>query len=277
MSAVAPRSLEDLLDVLRRHPDLRPIAGCTDVMVAGLREPEHASGFVDLLRVPELHGIHLENGAVRIGATTSIDELRRHPEIRRRTPCLAQAADRFGGWQVQVRATVGGNIATASPAGDTLPVWLALGAKVAIVGPHGRRELPYDRVHVDYRRTALGPGEIIEAVHVPHHAPGTNFWFRKIGQRQALAISKVVTAAAIHVHAGVVSSARIAAGSVAPTPVRLAAVERFLVGQAPGADVAEEAGRLAAESVAPVDDIRSTAGYRRYALHRAIRRLVLDL
>lgn len=271
----SPRSLEEALDRLAAEPGARPIAGCTDVMVAG--SAADPAVVIDLLQVPELAGIRTDGETIDVGATTTFTMLRQHGGLARLLPSVPGMAGMIGGWQIQNRATVGGNIANASPAGDSLPVWLALDAVVVLAGAHGRREVPYQEMHVGYRRTALAPGEVVERLRIPRPEPGTIQWFRKVGTRQAQAISKVVIAGAVRLTDGVVRSARLAAGSVAAVPVRLQVVERFLEGRSLSADVAEEAGRLAAGSVTPIDDVRSTAAYRRHVLGRLIRRGVLDL
>ena len=232
---------------------------------------------MDLLRIPELRGIASDARALTIGATTTFADLRQHDDIRRSLPPLAEAAGVIGGWQIQTRATVGGNIANASPAGDSLPVWLALDASVVVAGPDRPRTIPYDEMHVGYRRTALRPLEIIHRIDVPRPHPNTSFLFRKTGGRQASAIATVVVAGAVTLVDGAIARARLAAGSVAPIPIRLTEVEQFLAGRHPSADVAEEAGRLAAAGVRPIDDVRSSAVYRAHVTGRIVRRFVLNL
>jgi CO/xanthine dehydrogenase FAD-binding subunit len=274
---VAPRSLAEAVRLLAENPGLVPIAGCTDVMV---REPEALAdlpGVLDLLAVPELRGIREGDGEVEIGAATTFAELRVAPLVRRRFPALADAASQVGGWQIQNRATIGGNVVNASPAGDSLPVLLALGARVVVAGAGGERTVPYDVFHTGYRETALGPGELVNALVLPAPVAGSRQLFRKVGTRAAQAISKVVVAMLARLESGRLVSVRLGAGSVGATPVRLRAVEEALFGRAPDAATAELAGRLAAKSVEPIDDVRSTASYRRFALANVVRRMVLQL
>ena len=203
--------------------------------------------------------------------------------LRAAFPALAQAAGQIGGWQIQNRATLGGNLANASPAGDSLPVLLALDATVVLASVRGLREIPYDGFHAGYRKTALQPGEIVARIRLPLPPAGTVQAFRKVGTREAQAISKVVVAMAGRIEDGRIAEIRLAAGSVAPTPIRLRAAEDAVRGQAPGsdaahiADIADIAGREAAGAVTPIDDVRSTAEYRRFALERVVRRMVLEL
>jgi len=275
--AVAPSSLAEAVRLLAEDPGLVPIAGCTDLMV---REPEALAdlpGVLDLLGLPELRGIREVDGALEIGAATTFAELRAAPLVRRLFPALADAASQVGGWQIQNRATIGGNVVNASPAGDSLPVLLALEARVVLAGAGGERMVPYDAFHTGYRETALGPGELVRALVLPLPAPGSRQLFRKVGTRAAQAISKVVVAMAARVDRGAIGSLRLAAGSVAPVPVRLRAVEEAVTGRRPDSATADLAGRLAAESVEPIDDVRSTAAYRRFALANVVRRMVLGL
>ena len=275
--SASPRSLDEAVACLARVRGVRLVAGCTDVMLPGACHEAQAAPVMNLLRIPELRGITSDARAFRIGATTTFAQLRQHDEIRRSLPLLADAAGVVGGWQIQTRATVGGNIANASPAGDSLPVWLVLDAAVVVTGPEGPRTIPYSDVHVDYRRTALRPLEVIGWVDVPRPRGETRFLFRKVGARQALAIAKVVVAGAVTLVDGAIATVRLAAGSVAPIPIRLTQVEEFLSGRRPSADVAEEAGRLAAAGVHPVDDVRSSAAYRAHVLGRLFSRFVLNL
>ena len=182
-----------------------------------------------------------------------------------------------GGWQIQNRATLGGNMANASPAGDSLPVLLALDALVVAAGARGLREIPYAEFHTGYRKTALQPGEIVASVRLPYLPQGWVQAFRKVGTREAQAISKIVVATVGRLENGRIAELRLAAGSVAPTPIRLRAAEKAVIGMAPGTGAADLAGREAAREVTPIDDVRSTAEYRRFALERVVRRLVLNL
>ncbi len=275
--AVSPRSLAEALAALAAEPGLTPVAGCTDLMVGEPLERAALPGVIDLLRLPELGGIRGVDGGLEIGATTTFREIEASPEVRRDYPALAEAAAVVGGRQIQNRATLGGNIANASPAGDSLPVLLALDAEILLAGAAGERTVPYREFHRGYRETALASGELIVQVRLPAPAPGTRQLFRKVGTREAQAISKVVVALVARLEDGVIRGPRLAAGSVAPTPLRLEAVEALLEGRRPDAETAELAGRKAAASVEPIDDVRSTAAYRRFALERVVRRMVLSL
>lgn len=277
MTAVQPRTLEEAVRHLEEDPGLVPAAGCTDLMIRGVEALHQMDRVIDLLTIPELRGIREVEGGLEIGATTPFSEIRRSAAVRASFPALADAAGQIGGWQIQNRATLGGNLANASPAGDSLPVLLALDTTVVLASARGLREVPYDGFHSGYRKTAIQPGEIVARIRLPLPPAGTVQAFRKVGTREAQAISKVVVAMAGRVEDGRIADLRLAAGSVAPTPIRLRAAEDAVRGQAPGPDAAALAGREAAGAVTPIDDVRSTAEYRKFALERVVRRMVLEL
>jgi CO/xanthine dehydrogenase FAD-binding subunit len=277
VSSTAPRSLAEAVDVLAAAPASIVAAGCTDLMVKTPLERAAAGPVLDVLRVAELRGIREVDGGVEIGATTTFREIGDSPVVREVFPSLAAAARVVGGWQIQERATIGGNAANASPAGDSLPVLLALGATVVCAGTDGRREVPYDAFHTAYRRTALAPGELIAAFLLPRPAAGSVQAFRKVGTRQAQAISKLVVAMRAELEDGTIRRLRLAAGSVAPVPLRLVAVEDALAGRRLDEETVELARRTAAAAVEPIDDVRSTAAYRRWALGNVVARMVAGL
>lgn len=277
MIALQPRTLEEAVGYLGQDPGLVPTAGCTDLMVRGIEALHRMDRVLDLLGIAELRGIRETGGGLEIGATTPFSEIRRSAAVRAAFPSLAMAASQIGGWQIQNRATLGGNLANASPAGDSLPVLLALDATVVLAGAAGLREILYTEFHTGYRKTALQPGEIVVRIRLPHLPQGSVQSFRKVGTREAQSISKVVVALAGRVEGGRIADIRLGAGSVAATPVRLRAAEDAVRGMAPGAEAAEIAGRAAAQAVTPIDDVRSTAEYRSFALERVVRRMVLGL
>jgi CO/xanthine dehydrogenase FAD-binding subunit len=276
-TAFQPRSLAEAIERLAADPSLIPVAGGTDLMVRGPLALASMGGVIDLLRIPELAGIRATAAGLEIGAAVTFSEIRRSPAVEAAFPALAAAAAEVGGWQIQNRATLGGNMANASPAGDSLPVLLALDATVVVAGPAGGREIPYISFHTGYRKTALGSGEIVARVRLPYLPAGMVQAFRKVGTREAQAISKVVVAMVGRVEEGRIAELRLAAGSVAAMPIRLAAAEAAARGARAEPEAAERAGRAAAGEVSPIADVRSTAEYRAHALERVVRRLVLGL
>jgi len=232
---------------------------------------------VDVTRLPELAGIHHDGDFLDIGAACTFAEIRHDALVNEYAPALADAAVVFGAWQIQNRATIGGNIANASPAGDSLPVLLALDAQIIVAGPIGVRIITYADFNTGYRETALGPGELIVRIHVPNPPPNHMQRLWKVGTRAAQAISKVVVAFAASRGGGRMTSVRIAAGSVAPTPIRLPATEYACEGRPYDSATADRAAATAVNEITPIDDVRSTAAYRRFVLGRIVRRFVLDM
>ena len=254
----------------------RPIAGGTDVMVAITGElgpiPER---MLDLSRIDALRGISLEANALVLGARTTYTEIRRSALCREHLPALVEAAATIGAAQIQNRGTLGGNIANASPAGDTLPILLAADAVILVGGQRGEREIKALDFFVAYRKTALAPDELILQVRFPL-PPGRELRFRKVGTRRAQAISKVVVALAWQDGPKGWSDVRVALGSVAATPIRAAATEAVLEGARPTPEVVDRAAETLAGELKPIDDVRSTADYRRAVSARVLHRLLRD-
>jgi xanthine dehydrogenase small subunit len=251
LSLLQPGSLDEAVRMLRDEGPLVPLAGCTDLYVGLHFGAAPGPRFLDLSGLRPLRGIRTRGDALVIGALTTYTELRASPLVRRRLPILAEAARWVGSVQIQNRGTLGGNIANASPAGDTLPVLAVAEAAVLLRSADGERRVPFGSFYTGYRKTVMRPDELIVAVEVPP-VEGRQ-WFRKVGTRAAQAISKVVMAA---VRA---PRPRVALGSVAPTVVRVPRTEAALAG---GGTLAEAQAALMDE-VQPIDDLRSTAAYRR--------------
>jgi CO/xanthine dehydrogenase FAD-binding subunit len=251
-----PRDVADAVRLCAEHPDCRPVAGGTDLMVmlhAGAIRPR---ALLDLWQLGELKGIRRVNGALEIGAAEPYSGIINSALVREHLPALVEASRTIGAAQIQNRGTLGGNLANASPAGDTLPVLLVADAVVVT----DRRAIPMSDFFTGYRKTALQPGELIVAVRFP--LDDRTVRFRKVGTRAAQAISKVVLAVSR-------SPARIAVGSVAEVPLRAAAAEAALArGDVAGAVVA------IAVDIRPIDDVRSTAAYRLAVTQNVLRRLL---
>ena len=272
-----PRTLDEALAILG-GTRARPIAGGTDLMV-GLAAGtiDEAVPLLDLSAIAALRGIRMVDGRLVIGATTTFAELRASDIVAEHVPALAEVAATIGAAQIQARATLGGNLANASPAGDSLPVLLATEATIVVAGTGGERSIPVDAFFTGYRRTALDPGELIVRVEVPL-PPGRRVRFRKVGTRRAQAISKVVLAVAWRPEpaTGAWRDVRIGIGSVAEVPVRARHAEAALEGGTADAAAADRAAVAVGEDVRPIDDVRSTADYRRAVTGRILRRIVLD-
>lgn len=273
--AFQPASLGEALAILSERPDAVVIAGCTDLMAVDHASARQHPAVVDLLPIPELKGIFQDGDWLDVGATCTFSEILNDPQVRAHAPLLADGAATIGAWQIQNRATLGGNIANASPAGDSLPILLALGAEVVLAGPRGERTIDYDQMHVGYRKTALAKGEIIKRIRIPVAQPDAFSLFRKVGTRAAQAISKVAVAFCAKRGDSKLHNVCIGAGSVGPTPMRLRAAENACEGSVANEATATRAGQAARAEVTPIDDVRSTAEYRSYVLERVVRRMVL--
>jgi CO/xanthine dehydrogenase FAD-binding subunit len=251
-----PRSLGDAVKMLRDEGPLLPMAGCTDLYVALNFGTLRPTRFLNLWNLDALRGIEADGQTLRIGALTTYTDLITSGVIRRRLPMLAAAAREIGGMQIQNRGTLGGNVANASPAGDTLPVLLAADAVVVLRSAAGTRRVPMTSFYVGYRQTAARPDELIMSFEIP--AVRGRQWFRKVGTRAAQSIAKLVVAGVWDTpRTGV--RPRLAMGSVAPVPLRLSQTEQAL---GSGASPAEAQAILQRE-IAPIDDLRSTEEYRR--------------
>jgi len=253
-----PKSLRDALKMLRDEGPLTPMAGCTDLYVALNFGTLQETRFLNLWRLDALRAIEMRGDLLCIGAMATHTDLIRSPLVRRRIPMLAAASSEVGGVQIQNRGTLGGNIANASPAGDTLPALAAADASVVLTSAAGSRRVAFSAFYTGYRATVRRPDELIAGVEVPLLRGRQAF--RKVGTRAAQAISKVVMAARFEPAPGSGPAVvRVAFGSVAPTVVRATRTEAALAAGQP-LDVALG---ILAEEIAPIDDVRSTAVYRR--------------
>lgn len=254
---------------------LTPIAGGTDLFVVLNAGTFKGRRFLDLWGLDELRGIRTTKDTLVIGGLTTFTEVRRSPIVGRLLPVLAQAAGVVGGIQIQNRGTLAGNVANGSPAGDSLPVLAVAEAVVVLAGPRGERRVPFTSFYTGYRKSVMAADELIARFEIA--SSKMNFWFRKVGTRQAQAISKVVIAAGLRLGKGKrVEEARIAIGSVAPTVVRLPKTEALLRGRMLDAALVASARLSASAEVSPIDDIRSTAEYRRKVVGNLVAQWLSD-
>ena len=273
----SPRELDEAYAILAEGP-VRPIAGGTDLMVALTAElGEPPERILDLWRLDALRGIALDGDAVSLGALTTYTEIRRSALCREHLPVLVEAAATIGAAQIQNRGTIGGNAVNASPAGDTLPVLLAADATFVVGSARGERTVAAAEFWPAYRQTALAPDELLLRIRIPLRA-GRELRYRKIGTRRAQSISKVVMALGWRdgMPAAPWTDVRLALGSVAATPIRARATEAVLDGRSPTPETADRAAETLAAELAPIDDVRSTAEYRRLAAARVLHRLIRE-
>ena len=260
---VAPRTLPAVLSLLAREPGAwLPIAGGTDVMVQYSAGKLSARRLVSIWNLPELRQIEVFADEIQIGAGCTYTDLREHEVISREFSLLSSSASWTGGIANQNRGTIGGNIANASPAADSLAALLVYGAELALISARGERRVPYRSFHIDYRKTQLAPDELIRAICLKKQFSGYYAHARKVGARNAQAIAKVCLAALGRMTNGVVDDIRLAMGSVAPVPLRLTQTERIAKGKRIDPRLVQLARTTAAAEVRPIDDLRSTARYR---------------
>jgi CO/xanthine dehydrogenase FAD-binding subunit len=281
-SLVGVSTLDELLEHLARRPETRVLAGGTDLLVQKRNGRLAPGPCVDIRGLGALAGIErLPDGGWSLGAAASYSELLALPDLCNTYPMLARAARATGGWAIRNAGTLGGNLANASPAADSPPALLCYEARVELARLGGRRDLPLERFFLEYRRTALEPGELITRILLP--ARDVAPWreeFVKVGTREAQSIAKVGLAMAVRVqHTGagpVIRGARLAAGAVAPVPLRLTGCEALLEGHA--LDEARIAAVLACllGEIRPIDDLRSTEAYRRHAARAVLERFLRD-
>src|SRR5262245_9082790 len=259
-----PRSLKDALKMRRDEGPLTPLAGCTDLYVSLNFGTLKETRFLNLWRLEALRTIDVKRDVRTTGAPATYTDLIQSKHVRKRLPMLAAAAREIGGVQIQNRGTIGGNVANGSPAGDTLPVLAAADAMVVLQSASETRRVPFNEFYTGYRTSVCRPDELIVAFEIPK-LNGRQL-FRKVGTRAAQAISKVVFAG------GGGKAPRLAVCSVAPTVVRARQSEAVL---ATGGSL-EEAQRALLAELAPIDDIRSTAEYRRRVAANLLARFVSE-
>jgi OHCU decarboxylase len=261
---VAPGNLSAVMSLLAQTPgEWMPIAGGTDVMVQYAAGKLSARKLVSLWNLPELRRIDVSEKEMSIGAGSTYSDLRAHDVIEREFPLLASAASWTGSVANQNRGTFGGNIVNASPAADSLPALLVYEAELILASASSERRVNYVDFHTGYKKMSLGSHELIRAVVLSRRFSGYIAYSRKVGARNAQAISKICVAALGRMTDGVIEDVRIAAGSVAPIPMRLRETERALLGRTCDVSLVKRARQTAMAEIHPIDDIRSTANYRR--------------
>jgi CO/xanthine dehydrogenase FAD-binding subunit len=260
---IAPANLQAIVTLLAEEPGgWLPIAGGTDVMVQYAAGKLPGRKLVSIWNLPELRRIEVFADEIRIGAGCTYTDLREHEIVGHEFPLLATAASWTGGIANQNRGTLGGNIANASPAADSLPALLVYEAELLLVSIRGERRVPYRDFHTGYKKTKLAGDELIRAISLPRRFSEHFSFTRKVGARRAQAISKVCVAALGRLAGGIVEDVRIALGSVAPVPLRLVETERVVRGKAIEPSLLLLARQASAGEIRPIDDMRSTVRYR---------------
>ncbi|MGD9973538.1 MAG: xanthine dehydrogenase family protein subunit M [Desulfatirhabdiaceae bacterium] len=265
MTAVLlPQNLSELWQMVSVFPDATVYAGGTDLLVKlkiGQLSPQ---ALICLERIPELKGVVDGGDHVTIHAATPFSQLLTDSLLIREFPALCQAMTTLGSPLIRNMGTIGGNICTASPAGDTIPPLTVLNAELELVSANGIRHLPINRFITGPGQIGLYPGEILSAIHVPKPKPGSIQFFEKVGQRNALTCSIVSMAAIVWLSdTNRVDAVSLAWGSVGPTIMTCPGVENMLTGHRLTSDILKKAGNMVIRTVLPITDIRASADYRR--------------
>lgn len=268
-----PTHLAEALDFYAQHPDAKLVAGSTDWGVEVNLRHFRAAHLMSIAALPELRGLVWNADHVLIGAGLTLSEIER--ELDGKIPLLAQMFPQFASRLIRNGATLGGNLGTASPIGDSAPALLALDASLVLTSQAGEREVPLSQFFSGYRQTVLRSGELIRAVKVPLPlAPVTAFY--KVAKRRFDDISSVAIALALDIQDGVVRRARIGLGGVAATPLRAQATEAALEGQPWNEATVQRAAQVLGGEGTPLDDHRASAAYRRAVLGQALRRFYAE-
>jgi carbon-monoxide dehydrogenase medium subunit len=273
-----PQELSEAVELLAAREGARVLAGGTDLLVNLKRRAAAAEALVDVSRLEELSGFSSGRGRLFVGAATTAASLASGRTLAHGLRALSLGARALGSPQVRNRATLGGNLATARPAGDLLPPLLCLDAKIETAGPQGERQVPAFSFFLGPGQTVLEPGEIIKGVALDRPGPGSGGGYHKLGVRRTLEIALVSAAAfmALEPDGKTIALARVALGAVAPTPLRAAGAEQVLVGGRAGEELFRRAARAAAEGAKPIDDHRGSADYRRQMVEVLTKRALDD-
>jgi CO/xanthine dehydrogenase FAD-binding subunit len=275
---IAPGSLAAVLELLASEPGAwTPIAGGTELMVAHAAGRLTAPRLVSLWGIPDLRFIRTTPETISIGAAATFLDLRNHSLLAAELPLIAKAASWIGSIANQSRATIGGNLVNGSPAADSSPALLVYDAEIELVSVRGSRRISYSQFHTGYKRSVLATDELLFAIHLPRRFAQHRRYLRKVGTRRAMAIAKVALAATALLENGVISEIRLAAASLAPFPTRLFRTEAVLLGRHITKETIRTARTALLEEAQPIDDIRSTAEYRRRVGANLLEEFLLEL
>ena len=271
---LSPTTLPDLLSARAAHPDAQLVAGCTDVGLWITKQHKQYARIVDLTRVEELRRIEATPHGLSIGAAATLTEA--FTALVAQRPQLKTFAERFAGLPVRNAGTLGGNVANGSPIGDSMPLLIALGARIVLASVGGERELPLEDFYTGYRQSLLAPDEVLARILVPAPAPGEFLRAYKISKRYDDDISAVCLVLNLQLQDGQVQAARIGAGGVAATPARARATEALLAGRPWNEEAAQAAADSLRKEFSPIGDMRASAAYRREVLGNLVRRFWLE-
>jgi CO/xanthine dehydrogenase FAD-binding subunit len=272
----SPKTVQEAIKLLAAHGEkARPLCGGTDLIIqmrAGVRRPEHV---VDVKNIDEMRRISfsMQHG-LRLGAAVPCIEISENADMRKYYPGLTEAAHLIGSLQIQSRASVGGNLCNGSPAADTTPALIALGAKCRVVGAKGERMVAVEDFCTAPGRTVLQPGELLVEFHIPTPARHSSDAYLRFIPRNEMDIAVVGVGASVTLDCDKVKAARIGLGAVAATPIVATKAAESLIGKKLDAAALETAGRLASEAASPIDDMRGTAEFRSHVTGVLTRRVL---
>ncbi len=276
-----PRTIEETLRLLRSEgPNARLVAGGTDVLVELQRGIKPTSSLIDISAVRDLRYVRSENGAIALGGLATHNDVLASRACHARALPLVQACLEVGAPQIRTRATIAGNLVTASPANDTIVPLIAMGAEIVLVSERGERRIDIAEFFTGFRATAIRPDELVREIRVRGLDEGERGLFLKLGLRRAQAISVISIALVVKIVDGLVHGVRIALGCLAPTVVRASSAEQALVGRPLDDRTIAESCIAVLADVSPIDDVRGSGAYRLKALsallERALRRIADD-
>ena len=274
---VTPRSLDELLLFLDEHKgETTIVAGGTDLYLLVKREVVRPRYLIDITDIPELHYIKEDAEYVRIGASMTLTEIEKNEIVNRYFPVLVDAVKTMAARQIRNVATLAGNLANASPAADSAPPLIVLGAKVILQSKNNEREVPVEDLFVFVKKTIIESNEIIKEIKIPKPPEAFAASFEKLGKRNALVLAIVSAAASVVREGDVIKDVRIALGSVAPTPLRVKKAEDVLKGKTPTTELVEKASEVVMNEVKPISDVRASAEYRKDMARVLSRRVLLN-
>ena len=258
-----PTSLGEALKLLASLENVKPIAGGTDLLPLMRDRAIAVDEIVDIQGLHELKGITIEDGTLRIGALTTLTEILESPLVAEKATVLKEAVSHIGSVQTRNQGTLAGNLCNASPAADTPPALMVLGAHVRISSASRGRKVPVEELFAGPKRNSLGKDELVTEILIPERPPGSGAAFEKLGRRRGITLAVVNAAAYIAMDRKKCVDARIALGAIAATPIRLPGVEAIYIGKELTPEAIEESSRACYALVSPVDDVRASAEYRR--------------
>ena len=274
-----PETVQQALEILHRLKDEKVgiVAGGTDFMVKLREHKLTISYLMDITRIAELRGVREDGDSLVIGPLLTHAEAVSHPLLSSYAPVIPEGCAKVGSPQIKYRATIGGNVCTGSPAGDSLPPLAILDARFTLTSLSGERVVDFKDFFLGPQKTDIRPGELLTGIRIAKMQPGERSSFEWLGQRKALTVTKVSVASRCLLKDGSITQVKIALGSVAPTVIRANNAEKALTGRALTKEVIDEAADAIRKDASPIDDVRSTGVYRQYVTGILLKRFLRKL